>query len=274
MLTTLSTGARVHVEDTGAPAPDAETIVFGHGLLFSGRMFAPQVAALRDRYRCVTIDWRGQGLSAPAPDGRYDMDVLTDDVLALVDSLGPGRVHYAGLSMGGFVGIRLAARHPERLASLTLFDTSAGPEDPANVGRYKLLALVYRLVGLRPVAGRVAPIMFGASSLAGPRADELVGGLLDGLRGVDRAAMRQAILGVCDREAVADLLGRIVAPTLVIVGAEDVATPPPKASAIAEGIPGARLEIVPGAGHSSTVEQPEAVTALIEELLRATPVAD
>ncbi|UDY23231.1 alpha/beta fold hydrolase [Nocardioides sp. Kera G14] len=267
MLTTLSTGAQVFIEDTGAPTPEAETIVFGHGLLFSGRMFKAQVAALRDRYRCVTIDWRGQGRSGPAPDGRYDMDALTEDAVALIDSLDAGPVHYAGLSMGGFVGIRLAARHPERLASLTLLDTSADPEEPGNVREYQLLAAVYRLVGMRPLMKPVAKIMFGSTSLAGPRAGEIVSSLVEAMTGVDRAAMKQAILGVCHRPAVADLLAQIATPTLVIVGAEDAATVPAKAAAIASGIPGAQHEVVPAAGHSSTVEQPEAVTALMTRFL-------
>jgi pimeloyl-ACP methyl ester carboxylesterase len=84
---------------------------------------------------------------------------------------------------------------------------------------------------------------------------------------VDRRGMRAAILGVTDREPIASELGRITAPTLVIVGADDVATPVAKAEAIVAAIPGSRLEVVPDAGHSATIEQPEAVTRLIEEFL-------
>jgi pimeloyl-ACP methyl ester carboxylesterase len=79
--------------------------------------------------------------------------------------------------------------------------------------------------------------------------------------------MRTAILGVTDREPVAPELSRITAPTLVVVGADDVATPVAKSEAIVAGIPGARLEVVPDAGHSSTIEQPEAVTGLMEQFL-------
>jgi pimeloyl-ACP methyl ester carboxylesterase len=264
-------GTDVDVEDTGAPdgRPDAPAIVFGHGLLFSGRMFAAQVEALRGDHRCITIDWRGQGLSKPAADGRYDMDTLTSDVVALLDQLGLDQVHYAGLSTGGFVGMRLGARHPERLRSLTLLDTSAGPEDPEKISQYRLLGNIYRWIGARPLIGRASQIMFGRTTLAGPRGEAVVAELVDILKGVDRKGMRGAIAGVTDREPCEDLLPLISTPTLVIVGAEDVATPVAKSEAIAAGITGSRLEIVDGAGHSSTVEQPDVVTALIRDFVDA-----
>ncbi|TXL62338.1 alpha/beta fold hydrolase [Aeromicrobium terrae] len=258
-------GTDVNVEDTGAPdgKPDAPAILFGHGLLFSGRMYAAQVEALRGDYRCITIDFRGQGLSKPAADGRYDMDTLTTDVVALIDQLGLETLHYVGLSMGGFVGMRLAARHPERLRSLTLLDTSAGPEDPEKVSQYRLLGNIYRWIGMRPLIGKVSQIMFGRSTLDGPRGDAVVAELVEIVGGAQRKGMRGAIAGVTDREPCEDLLSSITTPTLVIVGAEDVATPVAKSEVIASGIAGSRLEVVEGAGHSSTMEQPDVITALI-----------
>lgn len=261
-------GAQVYVEDSGVPPgrPDAPAVVLGHGLLFSGRMFAAQVERLRDRYRCVTIDWRGQGKS-PAADGPADMDTLTEDALAVIDHLGLGAVHYVGLSMGGFVGMRLAARHPEVIRSLTLLDTSAGPEDPEKVKSYRLLAKVYGLLGMRPVRARVEPIMFGPTFLSDPASVPHREAWMAELGAAGRGGMKKAIYGVTDREAIADELDQITAPTLVVVGADDVATPPAKAEVIAQRIAGARLEVVPDAGHSSTIEQPEALSDLIEPFL-------
>jgi pimeloyl-ACP methyl ester carboxylesterase len=258
-------GARVYIEDTGAPVgrPDAPAIVFGHGLLFSGRMYAAQVARLKDRYRCVTIDWRGQGRS-PGSSGGADMDTLFDDAVAIIEGLSAGPVHYVGLSMGGFVGIRLGARRPDLLRSLSLLDTSSGPEDPENVSKYRLLAKVYRVVGMRPVASQVKPIMFGKTYLASEAGKAGVKDFLESLGQVKRAGMVTAILGVTDRQPVFDELPRIHTPTLVVVGAEDVATPVDKAETIVEAIAGARLEIVQEAGHSSTVEQPERLSDLLE----------
>jgi len=261
-------GADVHYADTGAPAdrPDAPVVVFGHGLLFSGWMFSHQVEALRDQYRCVTIDWRSQGHSPAARDG-HDMDTLTLDLVSLLDELGLDAVHYVGLSMGGFVGLRLAARHPNRVLSLTLLNTSAGPEPSAAARQDWLLANVYRLVGIGPVRKPVQQIMFSPFSLDDPviraRVDEWIGWL----KKVDRAGMRRAVYGVFQRLPVADEIGGIRARTLVVVGADDIPTPPDRAKEIAASIKGARLEVVPDCGHSSTVEQPEILTKLIRENL-------
>ena len=112
-------GRQVNIEDTGAPAgnPDAPVVVLGHGLLFSTTMWREQVAVLRSSYRCVTVDWRGQGATPPAADG-YDMDSLYDDLVGVIEHLDVGPVHYLGLSMGGFVGQRLAARRPDLVRSV------------------------------------------------------------------------------------------------------------------------------------------------------------
>ena len=258
-------GISFHYTDDGPR--DAPTIVFGHGLLFSGWMFHPQVAALKDRYRCITVDWRGQGQTPASPDGKADMDSLLGDLVALLDHLGLESVHYAGLSMGGFVGMRLAARHPGRVRSLVLLDTSAGPEDPGKVSQYRLLARVYRVLGIGPVRGKVEPLMFSPAVVASGRSQEIADEWMGQLRKVPRAGMTKAIRGVTDRLPIADEIGSITAPTLVIVGADDMATPVAKAEAIVAGIDGARLEVVADAGHSSTIEQPEAVTRLIEDFL-------
>lgn len=261
-------GATIAYTDTGAPPgrPDAATAVFGHGLLFSGWMFHRQIAALRERYRCVTIDWRGQG-DTPAAARGYDMDTLTQDAVALIGNLDVAPVHWVGLSMGGFVGMRIGARHPDLLRSLTLLDTSADPEDPAKIRQYRLLALVYRLVGAKPLLGRVRPIMFGPTFLADPANRAVLDEWAARLRACDPAGVRKAILAVCDRRPIADELGMITVPTLVAVGDDDVATPPAKAERLAALIRGAELVRIADSGHSSTVEQPAAVTDLLGAFL-------
>jgi pimeloyl-ACP methyl ester carboxylesterase len=268
MPTMQVNGAAIAYTDTGVPPqrPDAATVVFGHGLLFSGRMFTAQVDELRPRYRCITIDWRGQGES-PATPGGYDMDTLTADAVGLIRALGVAPVHYVGLSMGGFVGLRIAARHAELVRSLSLLDTSADPEDPAAARQDKIMAAVYRLVGMQPLKNQVLPIMFGPTFRADPASRPVIEQFLQGLGRSDRAGIRKAVLGVANRKPVYDEIDRIAVPTLVMVGADDHATPPDKARRIAERIPGARLEVIPDSGHSSTVEQPRRVNELLREFL-------
>ena len=127
-------------------------------------MFQAQAAALKGRYRCVTLDFRGQGESEVAASG-YDMDTLADDAAALIQNLGIAPCHFLGLSMGGSVAMRLAARRPELIKSLMLLETSADAEPPENLPRYKLLSLIARWLSLRVVAGRVMSIMFGQKFL-------------------------------------------------------------------------------------------------------------
>lgn len=266
-------GAEIYYEDTGGPG---EPIVFSHGLLWSCRMYDAQVGALRDRYRCIAYDHRGQGQSVISPPGSapptIDIETVTADAIGLIEGLGLGRVHFCGLSMGGFVGMRIAARRPDLLRSLVLLETSADPEPVENVPRYRLLNFVARWVGLRPVARSVMRIMFSRSFLGDParsRERELWRARLVG----NRRDIWRAVNGVIERRGVYEELGRIALPTLVVVGEEDVATVPAKAERIHQAIAGARLVRIPRAGHSSTVEEPEAVTAAIRGLLEGLAAA-
>jgi len=261
-------GAAVAYTDTGAPpeVTDAPAVVFGHGLLFGGWMFRAQIAALKDGYRCVAIDWRGQGESPAARDG-YDMDSLTADAVALITRLGIGPVHWVGHSMGGFVGQRLAARHGDLLRSLTLLDTTADAEDPAAAREQELMALFQLLFGMRPILGKVKPLLFGPGFLADPASAELVGEWLGRLSRSRRAGIRKALHGAAGRAAVADEIARVTLPVLVAVGADDRATPPEHARRIASIVGGAKLAIVPDCGHSSTLEQPDAISGLLAEFL-------
>lgn len=254
---------RLHVEDSGGHGPP---VLFAHGLLWDTRLFAPQVAALRDRHRCIAWDHRGQGRSEVTADG-YDMDTLADDAAALIERLGVAPVHFVGLSMGGFVGLRLAIRRPELLRSLVLIDTSAEPEARAKVPRYRMLNFVARWFGFGPVVDRVMPILFGPSFLGDPARAAERAEYRARLLALDRIGTPRAVRGVIERAGVADQLHRIRTPTLVLVGEEDGATPPERAEALAIGIAGAQLVRIPGAGHTSTLEQPAAVNAALAGFL-------
>lgn len=261
-------GTVIGYTDTGAPdgLPNAPAIVFGHGLLFSGWMFHSQITALRDRYRCVTIDWRGQG-ETPGAGGGFGMDSLCGDAVALITELGIAPVHWVGLSMGGFVGQRIAARRGELLRSLTLLDTSAEAETPGKARERRRLALVQLLFGMKPVLGKVKPLLFGPVFLADPASGDLVDEWVRQLRRSRRADLRKAVLGVVGRLPMTGEIAGITVPTLVVVGADDRATPPPHSERVAARIPGAALRVVPDCGHSSTLEQPAVISGLLAEFL-------
>ena len=255
----------LHYEDTG-PGSTGETIVFSHGLLWSTALFAPQIAALRARYRCIAWDHRGQGQSAPDHRHCIGIELVAQDAIAVIERVAGGPVHFVGLSMGGFVAMRVAARRPELVRTVALLETSADPEPIENIGRYRMLTAIVRAVGARPLRGRIAPIFFARSTLADRARKRELAGYLDAMSA--RRDVWRAVNGVIDRAGVHGELGRIRAPTAVIVGDEDVATPPVRAQRIAAAIAGAKLVTIAGAGHSSPVEQPAAVTAAIETHLR------
>ncbi len=256
-------GARLHYEEAGS---GPETIVFAHGLLWSGWMFGPQVAALRERYRVITFDFRGQGQSEVTAGG-YDMDSLSLDAAGLIEKLGAAPSHFAGLSMGGFIGMRLASRRPELLRSLILLETTADPEPLKNVGKYRRLNFVARWLSLALVAGPVMKIMFGTKFLADPSRATFREECRRRMVRNHRIGISRAVNGVIDRAGVADELERIDVPTLIIVGDQDVATVPAKSDRLHAGIAGSKLVVIPGAGHTSSLEEPAAVNAAIKGFL-------
>lgn len=256
-------GADLHYEEQGT---GPETVVFAHGLLWSGRMFDRQVAALAGRYRCVTFDFRGQGGSEVAGDG-YDMDSLTADAAALIAALRCAPCHFVGLSMGGFVGMRLAIRHPGLLKSLVLIESTADPEPRENLGRYRLLTFVARWISLRLVAGPVMRIMFGKKFLEDPTRSAVRERARRDLIGNHRRGAARAVNGVITRQGIYEQLGRIAVPTLILVGDQDVATPLVRSERLHAAIAGSRLRVIQGAGHTSTIEEPDAVNAAIAGFL-------
>ena len=264
MATRIScNGVELAVEDSGEGGP---TVLFSHGLLYSLRMWDAQIAALRSRFRCIAYDHRGQGESEKPTTG-LDMDTLSEDAAALIGALGVGPVHFIGMSMGGFVGMRLAARHPELVRSLILVDTAAGPEPAKNIPRYRRLEWVARWFGTRPVAGKVEAIMHGASARKDPARAAVLRTWQELLLRADTAAMNRAVEGVLTRESVVPLLSQIRCPTLVMVGEEDTATVPARSEEIASAISGARLVRIPRAGHMSPIDAPEAVTTELRSFL-------
>lgn len=256
-------GASLYYEEHGS---GPEAVVFAHGLLFDRRIFDHQVAALENRYRVIAFDFRGHGESEVTRDG-YDMDDLAEDAAGLIEALDAAPCHFAGLSMGGFVALRLASRRPELVRSLVLLDTSADPEPRENLPRYRLLQWVARLFGLRSVVGRVMPILLGRSTLEDPERRELRRLWSDRVAGQDRVGVTRAVSGVLERDGVYDELPGIRVPVLILVGEEDAATVPAKSERMREALPEAELVTIPRCGHMSSIEQPEAVTRAIEGFL-------
>ena len=165
--------------------------------------------------------------------------------------------------MGGFVGLRLAARRPQLLRSLILVNSSADPDAADTRKKYKMLNFVARWFGLGTVVGQVMPIMFGQTFLKDPeRVDERKKWRTH-IVSNDRIGITRAVSGVIDRAGMMDEIATINLPVLVIVGDEDMALAPAQSERMHGAIATSVLVRIPRAGHSSTIEQPEAVNRAI-----------
>lgn len=249
----LVNGVNYYYEETGN---GEDTLIFSHGLLWSGHMFHKQVAFFKDKYRVITYDHRGQGKTDATQEG-YDMDTLYEDAIVLIETLVGKPVIFAGLSMGGFVGMRLAARRPDLIKKLILLETTADPEPLENVSRYRLLNNIVKYVGFFPVIPKVMKIMFGAKFLNDTARVAEKKYWITQLKANNRKSITKAVEGVVSRNGIVDELYKISCPTLILVGDQDVATVPDKSRKIHSLIKNSKLRIFEGGGHSSSIEEPE-----------------
>jgi 3-oxoadipate enol-lactonase len=252
--------ARIGYDDIGRGSP----VVFLHAFPLDRTMWAPQTSALAEGWRCLTVDTRGFGESIA--DGPFSVDEYADDVVAVLEAAGIARAVIVGLSMGGYVAFALWRRAPERVRALVLADTRAGADTPETRERRQELIELARTHGVAPIVDRQIVGLLGKTTRE-RRAD---------IEGSVRAiAMNSTVDGIVG--ALAALLGRpdstptlatVTVPSLIVVGDEDVLTPPKEARAMHAAMPGSRLEVLARAGHLSSMERPAAFNAVLSEFLR------
>lgn len=243
-----------------------EAIVFGPGFLVTHRMWEHQIEALRDRYRCITFDWRGQGWSDVTDDG-YSVKALCEDLLQLIEKLDVGPFHYVGFSMGGYVGFRLLLRDPENLLSAVLIDTQADAEERSTRLRYEAMLFIARYIGYAPVIDRVMSLSFGPAFLNDPENEQKVERWKGIIMSNDPVGVYRAGHGIFRRSNVLPQLGAAETPTLLVTGADDIPTPVEQARRTHERLPQSELTVIPASGHSSPIERPDAVTQAIERFI-------
>lgn len=266
MPTIKINNADIYFEDSAPNDRQKPVMVFAHGLLWNTRMYDKQVEHFQENYRCIAFDFRGQGQSQVTKAG-YDMETLTEDTLELLTALDIEQCHFVGLSMGGFIGQRIAIKRPELLLSLILLETSADPEDPKNVPQYRKLVKAIRWLGIKRVSSKVMPIMFGSSFLADKSRQSERKQWLTMLQGNRKGGVIKATMGVIERIGTYEQLTDITTPTLIIVGDEDAATPYAKSERMHFAIAGSKFAVIKGAGHTATVEEPEQVNRVMSQFL-------
>ena len=263
MPTVQVNGVNLFYKESGS---GPETIVFSHGLLMDHTMFEPQRAVFEKQYRVIAYDHRAQGQSEDIGRG-YDMSTIADDAALLIRALNAAPCHFAGLSMGGFAGMRVAAHHPELIQTLTLMNTTATKEKAANRIKYAFLAQMVKIFSPAPFTSIAVKELFGQTTRRSAERrlmlEEWTGKLRARPRNISRSL--QAVMN--RREFRAKEMAAIQCPTLIITGEDDTAQPPRNSASLISGIRGARHVNIPGAGHSSCLETPDEVTAAMQEFL-------
>ena len=227
-------------------------LVLLSGLLCDGALWQYQLRALEGLAACHVADTARQD----------KVEAIAKDVLALA----PRQFALAGLSMGGYVAFEIMRQAPERVLKLCLLDTSARPDTAEQKEKRRLLLIMAQRGQFKGVTPRLLPSLIHPDRLQDAELTEIVTSMAERM---GRDAFRNQQTAIMNRPDSRPCLKKITCPTQVIVGYEDVLTPPDIAREIADGIKGARLDIVGDCGHLSPLEKPDEVNAIMKRWLLA-----
>jgi pimeloyl-ACP methyl ester carboxylesterase len=244
--------------DEGSGPP----LVFIHGFPFSRDCWQPQVDGLSSSYRVIAPNLPGFGGRQGAA-GAATMDAFADDVASLLADLDTGPVVLAGHSMGGYVALAFARRHADLLRGLVLIATRSGPDSPEVAAGRRAAAEKVSASGIDAMVDGMVPKMLAPVH----RNPESLAALREFMMSSSRDGVIGALLGMANRPDSTPGLAGISIPTLVVTGADDEVIAPAESEALAAAIPGARLRVLPDAGHMVAWEQPEAFARELRDWL-------
>ncbi len=241
--------------------PDAPVVMLSNSLLSSYPMWDDQVDALTVDFQVLRYDTRGHG-GTDAPEEPYSIDLFVDDVVGLLDGLGIEKVHFVGLSMGGFIAQLLAVKYPDRVRSLSLCDTAC-VMPPASLWNERIETAETDGVEAL-IAGTLGRWFTAPFRETGKEAVDKISEMIraTGAQGYVNCAKAIRDMSQCH------ILGDIQSPTIVIVGADDPACPVAAAEVLCEGILGARLHKIEAAAHLPNIEKKDEFNAILMAFLR------
>ena len=263
----LMTADEQHTDDTSDPGSSGVPLVLLHAFPLSSTMWSAQVAALSGRAQVVTPDQRGFG-GSPLGGDEPSLDHAADDVADVLDRLGLEHVVLGGLSMGGYVAMAFLRRHPGRVRALVLADTKAGADPDA--AREKRLAMADRLERdgtPQALLDDVLPGLTGPTTARGR--PEVLAQVRDLVAKAPPASAAWAQRAMAARPDSLDTLRDVRVPALVVRGDEDGLASADDATAMVDALPQGRLVTLPGAGHLSNLEVPEAFSRAVADFLAA-----
>lgn len=255
--------------DSVPGASDLRTIVLLHAFPLGAGMWEPQIHAIPKGWRLITPDLSGFGGTSEAGGSSPSMDDYARDVIDLLDALGITRAVVGGCSMGGYATFAVIRKATEMVEAVVLADTRAGADSlEGRTNRRSMLALVDR-EGASGVAREMMPKLLGRTTRATDTTVESTVRRL--IKQQSPEGIRGAIQRMMDRPDSMATAASLRLPVLVLVGEEDELTPVEESRRIAAAIPGARLEIIPRAGHLANLEQPGPFNAALVSFLALLP---
>jgi 3-oxoadipate enol-lactonase len=243
---------------------NSTSLLLVHGFPLDRHLWDAQLAGLSDVVRVIAPDLRGSGRSA-VPTGPYSVDLFAADLLALLNHLGIERTILAGLSMGGYIAFAFWRRFPARVQALALLDTRAEPDSPQARTNRDVSAALVREAGVEALARDMLPRLLASDNFANTT---LAGRALAIMAVQPPEGILANLQALRDRPDSRPTLPTIHVPTLVIAGEADQLIPLGDAQGMAKAIPGARLVVIPRAGHLSPLENPRAVNRALRTFVQ------
>lgn len=247
-------------DDIGSGYP----LLLIHGFPHDRTLWQAQLHGLGDGIRVIAPDLRGFGGSTDVP-GTMTMDAYAADLEHLLEELGVTEAVICGLSMGGYVALALLAAYPNVVRGLILCNTRAGADDEKGRAGRHAMAMKARDEGVVSIAETLTPkMMANTTAVAHPDRCVMVQEMMVRQRA---GAVIAALRGMATRADRTPMLAQITVPTLIITGSADDMIPPSESEAMAAAITGSKLVVIPGAGHLSNVEAPDAFNAAVREFI-------
>ena len=260
-------GVRMHWNEAGSGDP----LIFIHGFPFNNTLWSKQLEAPPEGWRFIAPDLRGFGQSEAGKTGPYPMDLLADDINALLDHLGLDQAVICGQSMGGYVALSLARRYPDRVRALVLMATRASADSDEGARNRRALAARARSEGVKPVIDSMLPKLLSAHSRM--KQPELVDFVRAMMEATSPETMARALEGMAERHDYTGELEQIDVSTMAVRGDQDEIVPAVDMELIARTVRGARNEVISLAGHLPNLEASDVTNNLITRFLALLPPA-
>ena len=243
-----------------------EPLIFIHAFPLNQTMWDDQLTALSHHCRTITLDLRGFG-GSDVPDGPYAMEQMAADVRGLMSVLDIERATLVGLSMGGYVSLAFYREYPDAVRALVLADTRASADAHAARQRRLQSAEKAEREGAAAIADDMIPLLLGKTTQE--TRPDITARVRRMIEGNSPQGISAAQRGMAARRDSTYILPAIDFPTLILVGAEDQLTPVVEAEGMRDGIHGARLQVIDGAGHLSNLERPHEFNAALIEFIES-----